>query len=144
MFRRFRNMFSESSPCLLGQHGSCSTAQQPGNSGKTFYKTFRTSGRPTWYFFLIFRTWRHIERTNSRQSTDTPPMAAMALNSRRGVIFQVLSRYKDATHKEDFRNRTFVTLKRRYFSQLLQRLIHWTNQIGCFNQTMKRFPRMFI
>ena len=23
-------MFSESSPCLQGQHGSCSTAQQPG------------------------------------------------------------------------------------------------------------------
>ena len=48
LFRRFRNMFSESSPCLLGQHGSCSKAQQPGNSQKTFYKTFGTSGRPTW------------------------------------------------------------------------------------------------
>ena len=42
-------MFPESSPCLLGQHGSCSTAQQPGNSRKTFYKTFGTSGCPTWY-----------------------------------------------------------------------------------------------
>ena len=29
-------MFFESSPFLLGQHGSCSTAQQQ----KTFYKTF--------------------------------------------------------------------------------------------------------
>ena len=47
LFRRFCNMFSESSLCLLGQHGSCSTAQQPGNSQKTFYKTFGTSGRPT-------------------------------------------------------------------------------------------------
>ena len=49
LFIRFRNMFSESSPCLLGQHGSGSTTQQPGNSRKTVYKTFGTSGRPTWY-----------------------------------------------------------------------------------------------
>ena len=27
LFRRFCNMFSRSSPCLLGQHGSCSIAQ---------------------------------------------------------------------------------------------------------------------
>ena len=27
--KRFCNMFSGSSPCLLGQHGSCSSAQQP-------------------------------------------------------------------------------------------------------------------
>ena len=27
--KRFRNMFSGSSPCLLGQHGSCSSAQLP-------------------------------------------------------------------------------------------------------------------
>ena len=52
LFRRYRNMFSESSPCLLGHHGSCSSAQQPGNSQKTVYKTFGTSGRPTWYKFL--------------------------------------------------------------------------------------------
>ena len=40
-------MFSESSPCLLGQHGSCSV--QPTslwNSKKTFYKTFSTTWRP--------------------------------------------------------------------------------------------------
>ena len=30
LFRRFCSMFYESSPCLLGQHGSCSTAQHPG------------------------------------------------------------------------------------------------------------------
>ena len=29
LFRRFCNMFSKSSPCLLGQHGSCSLAQRP-------------------------------------------------------------------------------------------------------------------
>ena len=49
MFRRFCNMFSESSSCLLGQHGSCSTAQQLGELSKTVYKTFETSGRPTPY-----------------------------------------------------------------------------------------------
>ena len=27
--KKFCKMFSESSPCLLGQHGSCSTAQRP-------------------------------------------------------------------------------------------------------------------
>ena len=26
LFQRFCSMFAESSPCLLGQHGSCSTA----------------------------------------------------------------------------------------------------------------------
>ena len=49
LFRRFCNMFSNSSPCLHGQHGSCSTAQQPGNSQNFLYKTFRTSGRLTQY-----------------------------------------------------------------------------------------------
>ena len=29
LFQSFCNMFSKSSPCLLGQHGSCSMAQQP-------------------------------------------------------------------------------------------------------------------
>ena len=29
LFRRFCNTFSESSLCLLGQHGSCSTAERP-------------------------------------------------------------------------------------------------------------------
>ena len=45
-------MFSKSSLCLLGQHGSCTTAQQ--NYQETVYKTLRTSGRPTQYI-LIFR-----------------------------------------------------------------------------------------
>ena len=47
LFRKFCNIFSKSSTCLLGQHGSCSTAQWPGNSQKTVNKTFGTSGRPT-------------------------------------------------------------------------------------------------
>ena len=48
LFQRLCSMFPVCSPCLLGQHGSCSTAQQPGNSQKTIYKTFGTSGRPTY------------------------------------------------------------------------------------------------
>ena len=31
-------MFSESSPCLLGQHGSCSTAQRPVELSKNILK----------------------------------------------------------------------------------------------------------
>ena len=46
LFRRFCCTISESSICLLGQHGSCSTAQQPGNSQKKIYETFRTSKWP--------------------------------------------------------------------------------------------------
>ena len=34
LFRRFCSKFSESSPCLLGQQCSCSTAQQPGELSK--------------------------------------------------------------------------------------------------------------
>ena len=52
LVRRFCNMFSKSSLCLLGQHGSCTTAQQ--NYQETVYKTLRTSGGPTQYI-LIFR-----------------------------------------------------------------------------------------
>ena len=33
-WERFCKMFSESFPCLLGQHGSCSTAQMPGELSK--------------------------------------------------------------------------------------------------------------
>ena len=29
LWKKFCKMFSESSPCLLGQHGTCSTVQQP-------------------------------------------------------------------------------------------------------------------
>ena len=65
MFRRFCNMFSRSSPCLLGQHGSCSIGLW--NSQKTVYKTFGTSGRPTKYksnsksLLLCCRYfWRHF------------------------------------------------------------------------------------
>ena len=34
LFRRLCSKFSESSPCLLGQQCSCSTAQQPGELSK--------------------------------------------------------------------------------------------------------------
>ena len=44
-------MFSEISPWLLGQDGSCSTANSLGNTQKTFYKNFFTSYRPRLYFF---------------------------------------------------------------------------------------------
>ena len=48
--KRFCNVLSGSSPCLLGQHGSCSTAQRPVElSEKTCYKTFSTSCRPRLY-----------------------------------------------------------------------------------------------
>ena len=39
-------MFSDSSPCLLGQHGSCSTAQQPGNSQKNSLQNLRNKWPP--------------------------------------------------------------------------------------------------
>ena len=44
---------------------------------------------------------------------------------------------KDINHKQDFRNGTFVTLKRKYFSKPLQSESNWTNQIACFDQPMK-------
>ena len=39
-------MFSKSSLCLLGQHGSCSIAHQPGELSEKINKTFGTSGHP--------------------------------------------------------------------------------------------------
>ena len=45
--------FLKSSPCLLGQRGSCRTGQQPGELSEKVNKTFETSGRPTRYFILI-------------------------------------------------------------------------------------------
>ena len=47
--RRLCNMFLKSSPCLVGQNGSCSTAQQPGELSKKVNKTIGTSGLPTRY-----------------------------------------------------------------------------------------------
>ena len=38
---------------------------------------------------------------------------------------------KDINHKQDFRNGTFVTLKRKYLSKPLQSERNWTNQIAC-------------
>ena len=45
-------MFSVSSHCLFGQHGSCGTAQHPGElCGKPYYKTFPTRCRPRVYIW---------------------------------------------------------------------------------------------
>ena len=44
---------------------------------------------------------------------------------------------KDTTCKQDFRNRTFVTLKWKYFSIPLHMLISQTNQIFYYDQSMK-------
>ena len=65
LFRRFCNVFSKSSPCLLGQHGSCSTVKSNGlgNSQKIVYKTFGTSGRPTLYIL----TYKLIRALNPKK-----------------------------------------------------------------------------
>ena len=46
LFQRFCNMFSESSPCLLGQHGSCSPAQWPGELLENMLQTLRNKLPP--------------------------------------------------------------------------------------------------
>ena len=46
LLKRLWNLFSLTSPRLLGQHGSCRTAQRLWSSRKNFYKTFLTSRRP--------------------------------------------------------------------------------------------------
>ena len=56
LFQRFCYMFSESSPCLLWQHGSCSTAQQPGELSENILKNFGTSCCPKLYHFENFET----------------------------------------------------------------------------------------
>ena len=51
------------------------------------------------------------------------------------VLVQV--RYKDTTRKQDFRNKTFVTLKWKHLSKPVHMLINRTNQIVWFDQCMK-------
>ena len=46
LFRRFCNMFSKTSPCLLGQHGSCSEAQQPGELSENSKQNLRNKWPP--------------------------------------------------------------------------------------------------
>ena len=46
-------------------------------------------------------------------------------------------RHKDAVHTEDCMNKTFVTLKWKYFSIPLHMLISQTNQIFYYDQSMK-------
>ena len=40
LWKRFCKMFSESSPCLLGQHGSCITAQRPVELSENILQNF--------------------------------------------------------------------------------------------------------
>ena len=40
LFQRFCSIFSKSSSCLLGQHGSCSAAQQPGELSENILQNF--------------------------------------------------------------------------------------------------------
>ena len=42
----FCNMFSKSYPCLLGQNGSCSTAQQPGDISENSLQNLRNKCPP--------------------------------------------------------------------------------------------------
>ena len=59
-------MFSKSSPCLLRQHGNCSTAKQPGELSKKVNETFGTSGRPTRYKVISsVRNWHIINQVHS-------------------------------------------------------------------------------
>lgn len=59
----------------------------------------------------------------------------------KNVVVGAGTRYKDTTHKEEFRNGTLVILKRKSFTQPLCRLI---NLLDCFDQPVKRFPRTFL
>ena len=53
--KRFCNMISGSSPCLLGQHGSAVQPSCLWNSQKTCYKTFSSTCRPRLYPSLLTR-----------------------------------------------------------------------------------------
>ena len=57
LLRRFCFMFSESSPCLLGQHGSILE-----NFQKIIYKTFGTSCRPRLYYICPFLSLSPVNR----------------------------------------------------------------------------------
>ena len=46
LFRRFCNLFSKSSPCLLGLHGSCSIAQQPVELSENSLQNLRNKWPP--------------------------------------------------------------------------------------------------
>ena len=46
LFRRFWNMFSKSSPCLLVQHGSCSKAQRPVELSENSLQNLRNKWPP--------------------------------------------------------------------------------------------------
>ena len=46
LFQRFCNMFSQSSPCLLWQHGSCSNAHQQGKLSENSLQNLRNKWPP--------------------------------------------------------------------------------------------------
>ena len=76
--KRFCNMFSGSSPCLLGQNGSCS-------SQKLCYKTFSSTCRPTLYMFrLSANTWRRTWTPALSSSPETWQTPKAQTGSRRG------------------------------------------------------------
>ena len=55
LFRRFCNMFSESYPCSLGQHGNCTAAQQPGELSQNILQNLLNKLPPqTVHFRLRF------------------------------------------------------------------------------------------
>ena len=69
LFRRFCDMFSKSSACVLGQHGSCSAAQQPGNSfffTKTSEQVAAPRGRGL--SALRLQSLRRVRRTSDKES----------------------------------------------------------------------------
>ena len=53
LFRRFCSKFSESSPCLLWQQCSCSTAQQPGELSENILQNLSEQVEPGTYLFVI-------------------------------------------------------------------------------------------
>ena len=66
------------------------------------------------------------------------PTVAVKLHVRCLFLFWGLTPdIEDINHRQDFRNGTFVTLKRKYFSKPLHSECNWTNQIACFDQPLK-------
>ena len=63
--RRFCNMFSKSSPCFLGQHAICSTAQRPGELSENILHNLRNKLPPLTE--AIDMVW-HLAATHPRLS----------------------------------------------------------------------------
>ena len=54
--RRFCKMFSEGSPRLLGQHGSCSAAQRPGELSENILQNLQNKLPPKTVYFSVHAT----------------------------------------------------------------------------------------